>query len=235
MKHVLNPGWLRCTAFTLGCLIASHAGAAQALLSDDAIKARMRALSDGASEALDRAGREAPKPGEVKIDVPPALPANRLVDLEALAGQFNGGRPAVQKTGSDLMVFISLSMPEHVIKALARQAKEAGAVMVLRGLKGGSWPETWKALAALNQGIGAEWIIHPEGFKQFKVAKVPSIVLADGRTASVMEDGCAETGSYTALAGDVSIEQALGIIKMRGEPVISQLAMDRLARLRRVP
>jgi type-F conjugative transfer system pilin assembly protein TrbC len=226
-------------AFALGCLIASHAaahaGAAQALPSDDAIKARMRALSGGVPEALDRAGREAPKPGEVKIDVPPAMPANRLVDLEALARQFNAGRPTVQKTGSDLMVFVSLSMPEHVIKALAMQAKEAGAVMVLRGLKGDSWRETWKALAALNQGIGAEWIIHPEGFKQFKVAKVPSIVLADGRTASVLEDGCAKAGSYAALAGDVSIEQALGIMKVRGEPAISQLAVERLTRLRRVP
>ncbi|MDP1904814.1 MAG: type-F conjugative transfer system pilin assembly protein TrbC [Pseudomonadota bacterium] len=229
----------RYAAVALGCLIASHAashaGAAQALPSDDAIKARMRALSGGVPEALDRAGREAPKPGEVKIDVPPALPGNRMVDLEALARQFNGGRPAVQKTGSDLMVFVSLSMPEHVIQSLARQAKEAGAVMVLRGLKGGSWPETWKALAALNQGIGAEWIIHPEGFKQFKVAKVPTIVLADGRTASVLEDGCAEAASYAALAGDVSIEQALGIMKLRGEPVISQLAVGRLGRLRRAP
>ena len=239
MKHVSNAGLLRCVAFALGCLIASHAashaGAVQALPSDDQIKARMRALSGGVPEALDRAGREAPKPGEVKIDVPPTLPANRLDDLEALARQFNGGRPVLQKSGSDLMVFVSLSMPEHVIKALARQAKEAGAVMVLRGLKGGSWQETWKTLAALNQGIGAEWIIHPEGFKQFRITKVPSIVLADGNTASVMEDGCARAGSYAALAGDVSIEQALGIMKVRGAPVISQLAVDRLGRLRRAP
>lgn len=235
MKHVSNAGLFQYSAFALGCLIACHVGAAQPFPSDDEIRARVRALSGGVTETLDRAGREGQKPGEVKIDVLPTLHGNRLVDLEALASQFNGGRPAVQKTGSDLMVFVSLSMPEHVIKALARQARDAGAVMVLRGLKEGSWPETWKALAALNQSVGAEWIIHPEGFKQFKVAKVPSIVLADGRTASVMEDGCAETGSYTALAGDVSIEQALGIIKMRGEPVISQLAMDRLARLRRVP
>jgi conjugal transfer pilus assembly protein TrbC len=195
----------------------------------------MRALSGGVAEALDRAGREAPRPGEVRIDVPPALSAKRTVDLEALASQFNGGRPAVQKTGSDLMVFVSLSMPEHVIKVMARQAKEAGAVMVMRGLKAGSWQETWKALAALNQGIGAEWIIHPEGFKQFRITKVPSIVLADGNTASVMEDGCARAGSYAALAGDVSIEQALGIMKVRGAPVISQLAVDRLGRLRRAP
>ena len=62
-----------------------------------------------------------------------------------------------------------------------------------------------------------------------------SIVLADGRTASVLEDGCAESGSYAALAGDVSIEQALGIMKLRGEPVFSQLAVDRLGRLRRAP
>jgi conjugal transfer pilus assembly protein TrbC len=107
--------------------------------------------------------------------------------------------------------------------------------MVMRGLKAGSWQETWKVLAALNQGIGAEWIIHPEGFKQFKITKVPSIVLADGNTASVMEDGCARAGSYAALAGDVSIEQALGIMKVRGAPVISQLAVDRLGRLRRAP
>ena len=235
MKSVSNAGLFRCAASALLCLVSSLASAAPTLPADDQITARMRALSGGVAEALDRAGREAPKPGEVRIDVPPALSARRTVDLEALASQFNGGRPAVQKTGSDLMVFVSLSMPEHVIKVMARQAKEAGAVMVMRGLKAGSWQETWKALAALNQGIGAEWIIHPEGFKQFRIAKVPSIVLADGNTASVMEDGCARAGSYAALAGDVSIEQALGIMKVRGEPVISQLAVDRLGRLRRAP
>ena len=235
MKHLLDVGWLRCVALILSCLITTHAGAAQPLPKDDEVKSRMRELSGGVSDTLDRAGREAQKPGEIKIDVPPALPGNRLDDLEALARQFNGGRPVLPKSGSDLMVFVSLSMPEHVIQALARQAKEAGAVMVLRGLKGGSWQVTWKTLAALNQGIGAEWIIHPEGFKQFKVAKVPTIVLADGHTASVLEDGCAEAGSYAALAGDVSIEQALGIMKVRGESAISQLAVDRLGRARRVP
>lgn len=235
MKLLLDMGWGRCAAFTLSCLIASHAGAAQTLPSDDEIRARVRALSGGVTETLDRAGRERPNPGEIRIDEPPALPDRRLDDLEALVRQFNGGKPALPKSGSDLMVFVSLSMPEHVLKALARQSKDAGAVMVLRGLKVGSWPETWKTLAALNQGIGAEWIIHPEGFKQFKVTKVPSIVLADGRTASALEDGCAEAASYAALAGDVSIEQALGIMKLRGEPVISQLAVDRLGRLRRAP
>ncbi len=235
MKLLLDVGWLRCVAFTMSCLIASHAGAAQPLPSDDEIRARVRALSGGVTETLDKAGREGPNPGEIRIGVPPALPDRRLDDLEALARQFNGGKPALLKSGSDLMVFVSLSMPEHVLKALARQAKDAGAVMVLRGLKGGSWQVTWKTLAALNQGIGAEWIIHPEGFRQFKIAKVPAIVLADGRTASVMEDGCAEAGSYASLAGDVSIEQGLGIMKVSGEPVISQLAAERLSRLRKVP
>jgi type-F conjugative transfer system pilin assembly protein TrbC len=235
VKHVLMVRVLRCAAFALGWVIASHAGAARPLPTDDEVSARVRELSGGVSDVLDRAGREAPKPGEVMIDVPPAMPGNRLDDLEALARQFNGGRPTLPKSGSDLMVFVSLSMPEHVLKALARQTKEAGAVMVLRGLTRGSWQETWKTLSSLNRRIGAEWIIHPEGFKQFKVTRVPTIVLADGRTASVMEDGCAEAGSYAALAGDVSIEQALGIMKARGEPTISQLAMDRLGRLRRAP
>lgn len=219
----------------IGCLSADHVGAGQSLPSDDEIRARMNALSGGVADTLARAGRETPKLGEIKIDVPAFMPAKRVDDLEVLARQFNSGSPVVQKSGSDLMVFVSLSMPEHIIKALARQAKDAGAVMVLRGLTGDSWQATWKALALLNQGIGAEWIIHPEGFKQFKVARVPTIVLADGRTASVMEDGCAEAGSYAALVGDVSIEQALGVMKVRGEPVIRQLAVDRIGKLRRAP
>jgi len=219
----------------IGCLSAGYAGAGQSLPSDDEIRARMNALSGGVADALARAGRETPKPGEIKIDVPAFMPAKRVDDLEVLARQFNSGRPVVQRSGSDLMVFVSRSMPEHLIKALARQAKDAGAVMVLRGLTGDSWQTTWKALAALNQGIGAEWIIHPEGFKQFNVVRVPTIVLADGRTASVMDDGCAEADSYAALEGDVSIEQALGVMKVRGEPVIRQMAVERIGRLRAAP
>ena len=235
MNHLLDVEWGRYVAFALSCLIATHVGAAQTLPKDDEVKARIRDLSGGVPDSLDRAGREAPKPGEIKVDVPQARQGMQIDDLETLARQFNGGRPVLPKSGSDLMVFVSLSMPEQVLKTLARQAKDAGAVMVLRGLKGGSWQETWKTLTALNQVIGAEWIIHPEGFSQFKVATVPTIVLADGRTASVMEDGCAEAASYAALAGDVSIEQALGIMKIRGETVISQLAVDRLARIRNQP
>jgi type-F conjugative transfer system pilin assembly protein TrbC len=158
-----------------------------------------------------------------------------MVDLEALARQFNGGRPAVQKTGSDLMVFVSLSMPEHVIKALARQAKEAGAVMVLRGLKGGSWPETWKALAALNQGIGRNGSSIPRASSSSRSPRCPASCWRMGARPLSWKMGVPRPASYAALAGDVSIEQALGIMKMRGEPVISQLAVDRLGRLRRAP
>lgn len=109
-----------------------------------------------------------------------------------------------------LQVFISTSLPPKALQMLGQQAKETGAVLVLRGMRGkfgskGALDETTKALEPAV-AAGAKVQIDPEAFTRNEVTAVPTFVLA------VKEEGCqpdlCKASSYS-LVGDVSIEYAL--------------------------
>lgn len=139
----------------------------------------------------------------------------------------NASKNSTKRVGSDLMVFVSFSMPEKTFREYTEQAKALGAVLVLRGLKNGSWKETMDAMYSLDR-IGARAQINPELFKLFKVTTVPAIVLADNSKSTVLEQGCAQDAAYESVVGDVSIEYALKVIRSKGRPEFSQMADKRL-------
>jgi len=138
----------------------------------------------------------------------------------------------VKAAGSDLVVFVSFSMPKEVLQELGRQAKETGAVLVVRGFKDKSLRKTKEAAFEVN-AAGAPWEIHPELFKAFKVTKVPTFVVATAGASSVLDDGCAPDATYASISGNVSIELALDTIRMRAKPEVAKLAEARLAAIRK--
>lgn len=161
-------------------------------------------------------------------------------NLEELVSKYNsalrGDAPKAVSARGDLVVFVSFSMPQHVLTELSRQAKELGAVMVVRGFKDGSVDQTRMAALEVNPS-GAMWEIHPELFKAFKVTKVPTIVLANAASGSPDEEGCAPDATYGSVSGNVSLELALNTLRLRGRTDISKLAELRLAdhRARKAP
>jgi len=83
-----------------------------------------------------------------------------------------------QKEDSRLLVFVSLSMPDASLKALAQDAKRHNAVLVMRGLYQDNFVKTAQKLQEL--GIAVD--IHPELFETHHVTSVPTFVkLKDGR------------------------------------------------------
>ncbi len=215
-------------------LAGLSAGAnAQALPSDAEIKAQMAKQRANTMEALKMSPSQGAQAGNFKTEVPKVAPApQRTQDLDALVKQYQSGKPVdLPKSSHDLIVFVSFSMPPDILKELARQAKETGAVLVLRGFKDESLAATKQAALIMNQA-GAEWDIHPDLFKSFKVAKVPTFAVAAADASSVLEEGCAPETTYATISGNISIQLALDTIRRRASRPIAALAEARLERIR---
>ncbi len=110
-----------------------------------------------------------------------------------------------------LRIFVSLSMPESLLKQYDVIAKKIGAKLVLKGFKNNSFKETIK----YTQKIAIE--VDPVAFKKFGVTSVPSFVLSDN-------------DKFDKLVGNVSINYALTRFKDEGN--LSGIAQEYLERLK---
>lgn len=181
---------------------------------DDAI-AKARTMQAIQSKAGERSGLSAEE-----------LRKTQGVDPAKLAGRYQGSFTDAQKSSPDLMVFISTSMPKKALLMLGEQARAAGAVLVLRGMKGvlgtkGVMEETTKALQPIAD-TGAAIQIDPEAFGRYHVTAVPTFVIAS-KEESCGSDIC-DAKSY-ALSGDVTLEYALEQWSSRGGAIGKQADM----------
>jgi type-F conjugative transfer system pilin assembly protein TrbC len=134
---------------------------------------------------------------------------------------------------ADLMIFVSMSMPVQMLEQYAAQAKRFNAVLMMRGFVGDKLSETRATLQRLNKS-GAQWEISPEPFVQFKIDKVPAIVMATAESESVLEDGCARPETYASIFGDLPVHDALDKMALRAQPSIATMAKARLENDRRL-
>ncbi|WP_298128971.1 type-F conjugative transfer system pilin assembly protein TrbC [Ferrovum sp.] len=127
-----------------------------------------------------------------------------------------------------LMVAVTLTMPDDRLMDYAQQAKESGAVLVLRGLPvNTSLPQAEVRIARINHGVNATWNIDPTVFRKFKINHVPAAILVDDFSARKMETSCAPEVSFLRVDGDVSIREALSIMA-RDKSDLGKLAQARL-------
>lgn len=220
--------------FSLSLIPAVAEAQSLGMPSDVEIQRKMDEQRKNAAEVL-APGNVAPVPkGVVKTEVP-NIPATvvRPTDLDDLLKKYSQAkdRKPVGRPGEvDFMIFVSFSMPSEVLSELSQQAREAGAVLMLRGMKNNSLAETKEAARALNKA-GVEWQIHPDAFKEFKVDKVPTFVVADASAQSILEDGCAPEMSYASVSGNISVDVALDTMRRRALPAGAKMADARLSRL----
>lgn len=114
-----------------------------------------------------------------------------------------------------LMLALTLSMPEPVLREYAKQAEESGARIILRGVPNGTTvPQVAAIVARINHGAKAEWSIDPPLFRRFKLDKVPALVLVDDEAAQKLENECAPETSFLEVDGEVSIRQGLSIMAL---------------------
>jgi type-F conjugative transfer system pilin assembly protein TrbC len=75
----------------------------------------------------------------------------------------------------------------------------------------------------LNQS-GAEWDIAPATFRTFNVTRVPAIILSDAQQTSALDNGCSANTEHLRVDGDVSLHQALTLMKQQGNGKLAKAA-----------
>ncbi len=133
------------------------------------------------------------------------------------------------------MVFVSLSMPEPALKAIIRDASQAGGIVVFRGFPNNSAKQFVGGLSKVvdDQSQFASIGIDPRLFRAFDVQAAPTYVVA----ASDFDlcDGIAcrtQVPPHDAMSGNVSVRYALGTFADEGGPgaLVARLALRNLDR-----
>ena len=129
---------------------------------------------------------------------------------------------------STLYIFISLSLHKNTILELLSQAKRVGGVLVLRGLKEGSWKKTIEFMLPILEEHEEGIILDPTLFKRFDIGKVPAIVLAkdlrldsdylgNNNGGSDFNNERAKPDSFDKISGNISIDYALRLFRKKGD------------------
>ncbi|HBN23074.1 MAG TPA: type-F conjugative transfer system pilin assembly protein TrbC [Holosporales bacterium] len=105
-----------------------------------------------------------------------------------------------------LYIFVSLSLPDEILKALSEQAKAMGGNLVIQGLENNSFKETQARLRTLGIPID----IDPTLFERFEVKRVPTFVLTEVKEGEIQ-------GPYDKVTGNVSARSAVELFAVEGE------------------
>ena len=118
------------------------------------------------------------------------------------------------KKVSQVLVFLSFSMPEKSLHAWLLQCKTSGATPVIRGLIHNSFKETMQVIQRLSQTTGVGMQLDPILFKTFEITKVPAVIYVKDAPICSANMNCKPI-TYDRLYGDVTLDYALE--KMLGD------------------
>ena len=113
-----------------------------------------------------------------------------------------------------VLIFVSLSMPEQSLKLWAEQADKIKAKLLLKGFVDDSLQATIDETLRIFKEPKADFLVHPEAFEKFKIDKVPAVVIAN--PDNCLEDDC-PVPAFDVVYGDTSLEDALNKIASNGE------------------
>lgn len=115
-----------------------------------------------------------------------------------------------QAPQSNIMVFISLSMPKESLQNYYIEAKKFNATLMIRGFIDDSLSKTVAYFkAAQDEGVMVQ--VDPHSFEKFNIVQVPTIIVKDGNC--LLNTSCA----YDKITGNVSLRYALEKIEREGE------------------
>ena len=167
-------------------------------------------------DALEEAGEVAPDTAaasrsEAGGETAAPLPAER--QAAAMAAGLTD-RPRI----GEVLVFMSLSVPESSWAQWAAEAARAGAPLVLRGVSPAGLQATVKAVGARLKGHDAGVAIDPRLFRLFGVARVPAVIAVPGGVPACASPGCADDGPppFDIVAGNIGLAAALEAIAAEG-------------------
>lgn len=154
------------------------------------------------------------------VSLPPTPPGRQQgrqgFDLDKIIADYEriqtGNLPSTGKP-YELLVLLSFSMPEPIIKTYLEQAARYKATVVFRGTPSGDLMQFTKIqqrLVGLKPKAMPRVDINPNAFKKYDIKRVPSIVLGHTPPGQKLdESGCAPASDYLVMTGEVSIPYAL--------------------------
>lgn len=196
--------------------------------------AQATADQDSGAQRKDMVEKALLQASPAKINIVPSKTGVGVIDPEAIAKQYsqiksNAPEKRDEET-NELMVFVSLSMPQGSLERAARDTRKAGASLIMRGVSEGVGPGRWvQSMAALEPLTknGGEVSLHPDLFERYGIKRVPAVVVAAEPSAGCSEDACRE---YAVVYGDVSLAYALERLTDRTD-VIGAISRQRLTKL----
>lgn len=147
-------------------------------------------------------------------------PATPHPNIDAIAERYKQSAQLVStsdKAASDLMVFVSFSMPKGALEKVVTQAEKSGATLMFRGLKGDSMKTMTAAVRDLIGSRNVSTTIHPPAFQQYSITNVPAVVIARTEAGNVLENGCAQSETFIKVTGDVTLDYALEYIERNSQ------------------
>lgn len=121
---------------------------------------------------------------------------------------------------SQILIFVSFSMPKASLKGWMTQAQKINAPIYIRGLVNNSFKDTFKAVGELVEDQKGGVLIDPPLFKKYSITQVPAVVVREQ-----------DSNLFDIVYGDVTLDYALEkIVKMSSRtdlaPAISMLRGD---------
>ena len=139
-------------------------------------------------------------------------------DLGEIAAKFQTCAENISQEAKnpEVLIFVSLSMPEQSLKLWAQQAEKVDGILLLRGLIDNSIQvTTQKTVKLFSDSLKGGFNIDPEKFTQYHIQSVPAVVLTKGQ-------------DYDVVYGDTSLESALEYIAHHGSDLIKKQAANYL-------
>ncbi len=147
-------------------------------------------------------------------------PSGQSIDIDALANQgqqlFRSAEQSAKRYESQVLVFISSSMPEQTVIHYLQQARRIDASLVLRGFVGDTLLNTKRYIHDILMASGdpeapSSILIDPTLYQRFSITRVPSIVVTESAIEPCREEACAPPVHHL-VGGDVSLDWALGLV-----------------------
>ena len=132
----------------------------------------------------------------------------------------------------EVLVFMSLSVPEAGWAQWAAQAARVGAPLVLRGVSPGGLRATATEIGRRLGGHEAGVAVDPRLFRLFGIERAPAVVAVPGGVPACASPGCADDAPppFDAVAGNIGLAAALEAIAAEGDAA-RDVALARLERL----
>jgi conjugal transfer pilus assembly protein TrbC len=134
-----------------------------------------------------------------------------------------------------LMVFLTLTMPDEALRAWIDQTARAGGVVVLRGFHGNKLSTTAARIHEIRKntdGLNGGFRIDPTAFRRLEINVAPTVVVLPRPLPPCESEGCRDDDvtSFDRIVGNTTLKHALNRLSREGDaaPDVAEWHLSKL-------